>query len=483
MSVLLLLIAIIVLGSAAYVICRQRVMASVQGNPKDLHSLPNYYGWHGAIMVALPAFAGLVLWLIIQPMVVESRISSYFPPEKITQGASLELLMSDVRRVAGGLDTAVETGLMTPLEATDISTDVRAKLAEVGVALGSDVSPEVLTAAQAYRSMTGTGALLRSILTLALAFGGLVLAVMVTHKDFRARNRVEQVIKGLLIAASSIAILTTVGIVYSMLSETIDFFSKYPIQDFFFSLTWSPNFRGGSDLGILPLIWGTMYISLISMIVSVPIGLFAAIYLAEYATKRTRSIVKPLIEVIAGIPTVVFGLFALVTVGPLLRDYFAAPLGLGDSGSSVMTAGLVIGIMNIPFISSLSDDIINAVPQSLRDGSLGIGATKSETIREVVLPAALPGIVGAILMAASRAIGETMIVVMGAGAAAKLSLNPFEAMTTMTVKIVGQLTGDTDFASPETLVAFALGMTLFVITLGLNILALVIVRKYREQYE
>ncbi len=483
MSVLLLLVAILVLAIAAFVICRQRVMASVQGNPRDLHSLPNYYGWHGAIMVALPAFAGLLLWLIVQPMVVESRISGFFPPEKITEGASLELLMSDVRRVAGGLDAAVETGLMTTLEATDISTDVRAKLAEVGVALGSDVSPEVLTAAQAYRNMTATGSLLRMGLTLALAIAGMVFAVMATNKDFRARNRVEAVIKGLLIAASSIAILTTVGIVYSMLSETIDFFTKYPIQDFFFSLTWSPNFRGGSDLGIIPLIWGTMYISLISMIVSVPVGLFAAIYLAEYATKRTRSIVKPLIEVIAGIPTVVFGLFALVTVGPLLRDYFAAPLGLGDSGSSVMTAGLVIGIMNIPFISSLSDDIINAVPQSLRDGSLGIGATKSETIREVVLPAALPGIVGAILMAASRAIGETMIVVMGAGAAAKLPLNPFEAMTTMTVKIVGQLTCDTDFASPETLVAFALGMTLFVITLGLNILALVIVRKYREQYE
>jgi phosphate transport system permease protein len=486
MSVLLLLVAILVLAIAAFVICRQRVMASVQGNPRDLHSLPNYYGWHGAIMVALPAFVGLLLWLIVQPMVVESRISGFFPPEKITEGVSLELLTSDVRRVAGGLDAAVETGTMTTQEAADLATgatDVRAKLAEVGVALGSDVSPEVLTAAQAYRNMTSTGSLLRMGLTLALAIGGMVFAVMATNKDFRARNRVEQVVQGLLIAASSIAILTTVGIVYSMLSETIDFFTKYPIQDFFFTLTWSPNFRGGSDLGIIPLIWGTMYISLISMIVSVPIGLFAAIYLAEYATKRTRSIVKPLIEVIAGIPTVVFGLFALVTVGPLLRDYFAAPLGLGDSGSSVMTAGLVIGIMNIPFISSLSDDIINAVPQSLRDGSLGIGATKSETIREVVLPAALPGIVGAILMAASRAIGETMIVVMGAGAAAKLSLNPFEAMTTMTVKIVGQLTGDTDFASPETLVAFALGMTLFVITLGLNILALVIVRKYREQYE
>ena len=483
MSVLLLLIMITVLAVAAFVVCRQRVMASVQGNPRDLHSLPNYYGWHGATMVALPACLGLVLWLIVQPMVAQSRIADYFPPETITEGASLELLMSDVRRVAAGLDAAVASGTMTALEATDISTDVRAKLAEVGVALGSDVSPEVLTAAQAYRGMSASGALLRSLLTLALAVGGFAFAVISTHKDFRARNRVEQVIKGLLIAASSIAVLTTVGIVYSMLSETIDFFSKYPIQDFFFSLTWSPNFKGGSDLGIIPLIWGTMYISLISMIVSVPIGLFAAIYLAEYATKRTRSIVKPLIEVIAGIPTVVFGLFALVTVGPLLRDYFAAPLGLGDSGSSVMTAGLVIGIMNVPFISSLSDDIINAVPQSLRDGSLGIGATKSETIREVVLPAALPGIVGAILMAASRAIGETMIVVMGAGAAAKLSLNPFEAMTTMTVKIVGQLTGDTDFASPETLVAFALGMTLFVITLGLNILALVIVRKYREQYE
>jgi phosphate transport system permease protein len=217
--------------------------------------------------------------------------------------------------------------------------------------------------------------------------------------------------------------------------------------------------------------------------VSVPVGLCAAIYLAEYATKRVRAWVKPLIEVIAGIPTVVFGLFALVTVGPLLRDYFAEPMGWGDSGSSVMTAGLVIGILNIPFISSLSDDIINSVPQSLRDGSLGLGATRSETVRQVVLPAALPGIVGACLMAASRAIGETMIVVMGAGAAAKLSLNPFEAMTTMTVKIVGQLTGDTDFAAPETLVAFALGMTLFVITLALNIVALLIVRKYREQYD
>lgn len=486
MSVLFLLVVILVLAVAAFVLCRQRVMASVQGNPRELHSLPMYYGWHGAIMVMLPAFIGLLLWLIVQPMLVESRIASILPADMMAEGGSMELVMTDVRRVAGGLNVAVAQGAMTEEEAGMIrteSTNVREKLAEVGVALGSDVTREVLAAAQEYRVLTGWGAMGRTLLAMVLAIGGFAYAVMATHKDFRARNRVEQVIQGLLIAASSIAILTTVGIVYSLLNETINFFQMYPARDFFLSLTWSPNFRGGSDLGIAPLLWGTLYISMVSMLVSVPVGLFAAIYLAEYADKRVRSWIKPMIEIIAGIPSVVFGLFALVTVGPMLRDYFAQPLGLGDSGASVMTAGIVIGIMNIPFISSLSDDIINAVPQSMRDGSLGIGATKSETIRQVVLPAALPGIVGAILMAASRAIGETMIVVMGAGAAAKLSLNPFEAMTTITVKIVGQLTGDTDFASPETLVAFALGMSLFVITLGLNVVALWVVRKYREQYE
>ncbi len=486
MSVLLLLVLVAVLAIAAFVLCRQRVMASVQGNPKTLHSLPIYYGWHGAIMVLVPALAGLVLWLIIQPFVLENRIAAALPPEMTTDASRLTLVMSDVRRVAGGLDAAVAVGEMTEQEAGMIRTEftnVRDKLGRVGVALGSDVSKEVLAAAQDYRVMIAWSAMARTILIVLIAVAGLMYAVMITQKDFRARNRVEQVVLGLLIAASSIAVLTTVGIVYSMLTETFNFFSQYPFQDFFFSLTWSPNFAGDSELGIWPLIWGTMYITVISMIVSVPIGLYAAIYLAEYASKPVRAWVKPLIEVIAGIPTVVFGLFALVTVGPLLRDYFAEPLGWGNSGSSVMTAGIVIGILNIPFISSLSDDIINSVPQSLRDGSLGLGATRSETIRQVVLPAALPGIVGACLMAASRAIGETMIVVMGAGAAAKLSLNPFEAMTTMTVKIVGQLTGDTDFNSPETLVAFALGMTLFVITLALNIVALLVVRKYREQYD
>ena len=322
-----------------------------------------------------------------------------------------------------------------------------------------------------------------SLVVLGLGVTGFALSLIGIKTETRARTYAERWIMGLLIFSSTIAIMTTVGIVFSMLFETFNFFGQYDWRDFFFSLTWSPNFRGNSDLGIIPLLWGTLYVSFIALLFAVPIGLFAAIYLSEYAGPRLRSVAKPAIEILAGIPTIVYGLFALITVGPLLRDVFAEPMGLGQSASSVMTAGLVMGIMLIPFVSSLSDDIINAVPQAMRDGSLGLGATQSETIRQVVIPAALPGIVGAILLAASRAIGETMIVVLGAGAAARLSLNPFEAMTTVTVKIVSQLTGDTDFASPETLVAFALGLTLFVITLGLNVFALYIVRKYREQYE
>ncbi len=322
------------------------------------------------------------------------------------------------------------------------------------------------------------------------ALVGFAGALWMTGATFRARNTVESGVLVLLIGAACVAIATTVGIVLSMLFETVQFFQDYPWQEFFLGTRWSPDFRGDSELAILPLLWGTLYISAVALLVAVPVGLLAAIYLAEYAGRRMRAVAKPAIEILAGIPTIVYGLFALVTVGPLLRDWIAQPLGLGNSASSVATAGLVMGIMLIPFVSSLSDDVINAVPQTMRDGSFGLGATHGETIRKVILPAALPGIVGAILLAASRAIGETMIVVLGAGAAAAQFdrglgelVNPFEAMTTVTVKIVSQLTGDTDFASPETLVAFALGLTLFTITLGLNVLALWIVRRYREQYE
>ena len=323
------------------------------------------------------------------------------------------------------------------------------------------------------------------VVSLVLAVGGLGALGALSRNviRFRARAAAERWVKSLLIAAASVAILTTIGIVLSMVFEAARFFDQYHWRDFFFSLDWAPNFRGNSELGVLPLLWGTLYISLIALLVAVPVGLFSAVYLSEYAGSRMRSVAKPLIEVLTGIPTIVYGLFALITIGPLLRDYFAQPLGLGDSASSVMTAGLVMGVMLIPFVSSLSDDALNAVPQAMRDGAYALGATPSETIRQVVVPAALPGIMGAVLLAASRAIGETMIVVLGAGAAARLSLNPFEAMTTITVKIVSQLTGDTDFSSPETLVAFALGLTLFIITLALNVVALIIVRNYREHYE
>jgi phosphate transport system permease protein len=486
MSVFILILALLVIGIAGYVLCRYRAVASVGGNVRQLHSLPTYHGWHGFLMGFLPGLVVLAFWIVVQPMVIEQRMGRFFDPSLFENASQRTLVMADVRRVAAGLDTAVDRGALTEDQAARIRTEfgsVRDRLATVGVALGAEVTPQVLQAAQSYRAQAATGALWRTILTLAAAGAAFLAALRLTSADFRARNRVERVMLGLLLLASTIAVLTTVGIVLSMLSETIRFSTMYPIGDFFFGLTWQPSFQGSSALGLLPLLWGTLYISLVSMIVAVPVGLFTAIYLAEYATPRIRSVVKPLIEVIAGIPTVVFGLFALVTVGPLIRDWISQPTGLGSSGSSVMTAGIVIGILNIPFISSLADDIINAVPQTMRDGSLGLGATRSETIRMVVLPAALPGIVGAVLLAASRAIGETMIVTMGAGASAKLDLNPFEAMTTITVKIVSQLTGDTEFNSPETLVAFALGMTLFVITLGLNIFALYIVRKYREQYE
>ncbi|MDF3414644.1 phosphate ABC transporter permease subunit PstC [Sulfitobacter sp. M57] len=376
--------------------------------------------------------------------------------------------------------------LMAPRRALNLVSGDRRQLASLPKQFGLSAGLTVFLPAMLIALVGGLGGFSTTILpyiVIAVAVVALVVSVWQSRPDFIARNRAESLITLVLIAASGVAILTTVGIVMSMLFETTNFFQDYNWKDFFFSTEWSPNFRGDSALGILPLLWGTLYISFIALLFAVPIGLFAAIYLSEYAGPRLRSFAKPAIEILAGIPTIVYGLFALVTVGPFLRDYFATPMGFGQSASSVLTAGLVMGVMLIPFVSSLSDDIFNAVPQTLRDGSLGLGATNSETIRQVVVPAALPGIVGAVLLAASRAIGETMIVVLGAGAAARLSLNPFEAMTTVTVKIVSQLTGDTDFASPETLVAFALGLTLFVITLGLNVFALYIVRKYREQYE
>ncbi|MCF3641962.1 phosphate ABC transporter permease subunit PstC [Rhizobium sp. TRM95111] len=486
MSVGIIILAVAVLAVLGYVLGRRRALSLAASSGEKLHSLPGYYGYTVALFTAVPALVVLVCWLFLQPMAIESRVSGMIPDSVIPEGGARSLVMADVRRIANGLDAVLVQGGISEDELGQMRSDfsnVRSRLASVGVALGSDVPPQVFEAAKTFRQSAKTGNLLMTIVVLGLAVCFAPWAYRRIQPGMRARNMTESFVKALLLGSSLVAILTTVGIVGSLVVETVLFFKMYPAQDFFFSTVWNPQFRGGSDLGILPLLWGTFYVSLISLIVAVPLGLMIAIYLSEYAGATTRGIVKPAIEVLAGIPTIVYGLFALITVGPFLRDWLAQPLGLGNSSSSVLTAGLVMGIMIIPFVSSLSDDIINAVPQALRDGSYGLGATHSETIRQVVLPAALPGIVGAVLLAASRAIGETMIVVLGAGASAKLDINPFEAMTTVTVKIVSQLTGDTEFASPETLVAFALGLTLFVITLGLNVLALYIVRKYREQYE
>lgn len=488
MSAFWLLMIILALAAVGFIMGRRRAISSVQGDGRLLHSLPNYYGFNVAMLAFVPAVLVLGAWVIIQPMLISGQVSTHIPAALYEDAGQLNLIMSDVKRVADGLDAAILQGVLSADDANLLNTettDVRALLGEVGVALGSDVAPSVLNAAQEMRGKTVSGNLIMTIVVLLVAATGFVAAMMMIRRDFRARNAVEGGVKALLIAAASIAILTTIGIVLSLIFNTITFFGMFPASDFLLGLTWSPEGRGGSEhLGILPLLWGTIYISIVALLVAVPIGLFAAVYLSEYASRTTRSIAKPLLEVLAGIPTIVYGLFALTVVGPLLVNFFGADgLGWMQGARSVMTAGLVMGIMLIPFVSSLSDDIINAVPQAMRDGSYGLGATQSETVRQVVLPAALPGIVGAILLAASRAIGETMIVVMGAGAAARLDLNPFEAMTTVTAKIVSQLTGDSDFASPEALVAFALGMTLFLLTLGLNVLALYIVRKYREQYE
>ena len=307
--------------------------------------------------------------------------------------------------------------------------------------------------------------------------------------EFKARDKVEKIIELFLLVCSSLAILITVGIFLSVIFESNRFFESIPLTEFLFGTHWSPQMpiredQAGSTgaFGAVPLFTGTFLIAFIAMCIAGPIGLMSAIFLSEYASKSVRDIVKPLTEILAGIPTVVYGFFAVIVVAPFIRNtgnYF----GIEVASESALAAGLVMGVMIIPFVSSISDDVINAVPQNLKNGSLGVGATKSETIKLVIIPAALPGIIGGLLLAVSRAIGETMIVVMAAGMSANLTANPFEAVTTVTVQIVVLLVGDQEFDSPKTLAAFALGLVLFIMTLILNYIALHIVRKYREQYE
>ncbi len=485
-----LIIAVLALGAVGYVLGRMRAVSASGGKAGVLHSRPGYHAAFVMIWTTVPSLLILAAWLVLQPLYVESRALESFPPSVLEDETGASLRMNTVMQIAEGFERLDEERRQA---LTYGVRDARTALNEVGVPTSASVqiAPFMPRAAKVVFETRRDARRLMSIVIAAVAVLGLVVALARVSTKLRARNSVERSVRVVLIAASTIAILTTFGIVLALIFDTITFFGDVPVADFLFGTTWDPGFGGGAsgsragggEFGFLPLLWGTVYVSILALIVAVPIGLFAAIYMAEFASERVRAFAKPVLEVLAGVPTIVYGFFALVTVGPFIRDMVMELSGASISSANAVTAGLVMGIMIIPFVSSLSDDIITAVPQSLRDASLGLGATQAETIKKVVLPAALPGIVAAVLLAASRAIGETMIVVLAAGATANLTLDAFESMTTITVTIVNLLKADVDFTSTPALSAYALGIALFVITLAMNIYALRIVRKYREQYE
>lgn len=455
-----LLILVLLLSGVGFFLgrARSRQFANSLGGVQYLHSLPSYYGTMVAYWGAIPGLFVILLWLGFEDLIVRQlTLLSLSQASMPGTTAEVELLLAQITNVASGM-----------LNSTD---------------------PLIVNAAEYMQRVEDIGRNWMTGMAVVLAAIGLGLAVRRIRPELAARNESEWTFRAVLMACSLIAILTTLGIVLSVLFESIRFFSQISFWEFITGTHWSPQTAIRADqvgasgsFGAVPLFVGTLQISLVAMCVAVPVGLMSAIYLAEYASPRLRGIAKPLLEVLAGIPTVVYGFFAALTVAPFIRDW-GEQLGFATSSESALAAGLVMGIMIIPFVSSLSDDVINAVPQSLRDGSFGLGATQSETIRRVIIPAALPGIVGGILLAVSRAIGETMIVVMAAGLAANLTANPLESVTTVTVQIVTLLVGDQEFDSAKTLAAFALGLVLFVVTLILNIIALWVVNRYREQYE
>ncbi len=460
MAISSLILLLLLLTAAAYLIAKRRALQTVGGrrNASQLNSLPSHYGALAAIWCVVPALVLLLLWGVLEGPVIDRQVAAQLDPATL-DGGNVNLLLNQAQNlVASGR-------------------------------IDSETDPLRRGLAEHYRALQDRSGLLRSVLAIALAVIGTAFACSRITRTLRARTRVERFMLGVLAASASVAILTTLGIVLSVLFEAMQFFREVPPTDFLFGTVWSPQTAIRADqvgasgsFGAIPLFVGTLLISAIALTVAVPIGLMSAIYLSEYAHASVRSVAKPVMEVLAGIPTVVYGFFAVLTVAPAIRR-LGESIGLSVASESALAAGLVMGIMIIPFVSSLSDDVIKAVPQALRDGSFGLGATKSETIRQVVFPAALPGIVGSILLAASRAIGETMIVVMAAGLSANLTINPLEAVTTVTVQIVTLLTGDQEFDSAKTLAAFALGLMLFFTTLLLNVFALHVVRKYREQYE
>ncbi len=452
-------VAILFLAVAGYGMSRSRAVSVAGGNLARLHSRPSYHGTYSLLWVLIAGIATLLVvgeaWALLNERIYFSIIEDARPG--LAQ-IEKQLILSDAHQLANG-GVASATG------------EVRTALAET------------------IRLMDTWRVVVTAILSLAAAAAAAALTFGRIDADWRARNRSENIIRAILMICAIIAILTTIGIVLSLIFETINFFGKidWQVHKFLFGTTWSPlsGVSAGKldpdKVGAVPLFAGTFMITIIAMLVAVPVGLFAAVYLSDFASKATRAWAKPMLEILAGVPTVVYGFFAAITVAPAIRDA-GNFLGLSVDSSSALAAGTVMGIMIIPFISSLSDDVINSVPQSLRDGSYGLGATKAETIRQVVLPAALPGIVSAVLLGVSRAVGETMIVVMAAGQGANLTWNPLEAVTTVTVQIVMLYTGDTDLETASGPV-FALGFTLFCVTLLLNVVALRIVRRYREMYD
>ena len=455
-----LIITLLALSGLAYYFGAKRSLVVAEGEIKKLHSLPAFYGMYTALWCGIPALFILLVWITFESSIITNIVVSSLPEHiQNTSPDRLTLIVNDIKNLVSGN------------------------------IVSGQIDPQMQAAADYYQRLENTSDAALSVVVMVIAIILSAYSLKSINVEKRARNAVEMTITGFLIICSSIAILTTIGIVLSVLFESIRFFQAVPITEFIFGTEWSPQTAIRSDqvgssgaFGAIPLFTGTLLISFIAMLVAVPIGLMSAIYLSEYASAKLRAVAKPLLEILAGVPTVVYGFFAALTVAPFIRDT-GGVLGLDVASESALAAGLVMGIMIIPFVSSLSDDVINAVPQSMRDGAYGLGATRSETIKKVIFPAALPGIVGGILLAVSRAIGETMIVVMAAGLAANLTANPLEAVTTVTVQIVTLLTGDQEFDSPKTLAAFALGLVLFVVTLVLNVIALHVVRKYREQYE
>ena len=455
-------LVLITLSFVSFIAGRKRShnVAAHEGGMHLLHSLPKHYGYMASLWAALPALLLLVLWMGFEPRMIHNMVVADLPASvQQLQHSELGLYYNQIVSYALGSSNA------------DLLDEVQ------------------VAAASQYLELKSTSGGMKALLVSLVAVMGGLLAVQRIAPALRARNHVEGIFKWILFACSFIAVLITLGIVLSVLFEALRFFQTIPLTDFLFGLQWSPQMAIRADqvaasgsFGFVPLLVGTLLISMVAMVIAVPVGLMSAIYLSEYASRRFRAFTKPVLEILAGVPTVVYGFFAALTVAPFIRN-LGESVGLTVASESALAAGIVMGIMIIPFVMSLSDDIINAVPDTMREASLGMGATMNETIRKVLIPAALPGIVGGILLAVSRAIGETMIVVMAAGLSAKLTANPLEAVTTITVQIVTLLVGDQEFDSPQTLAEFALGLVLFFVTLLLNVVALYVVRKYREQYE